>query len=147
MNDLFKKIIVGEVELKELELQNPGTSNKVKNNNELAKYFLKTAKRKYSDEKITKKDLNKLLDIYNDLLNENKTLKKYLRSSQDETLLKDAEHIIKLFVDDYVKSKENRGSIWTREIKVAGYVEPLLLGIITASIGFIFLGNLYLILY
>ena len=147
MNNLFKEIIIGEKELKELELQNPGTSNKVKNNNEIAKYFIKTVKRKYNDDKITRKDINKLLEIYNDLLNENKTIKKYLRSKQDEDLLKDSEHIIKLFVDDYVKSIENKVSIWNREIRVAGFVEPLLFSLITIFVGIIFLGNLYLFLY
>lgn len=147
MNELFKKIIMGEKEVKELDDNHSNMSQKVKNLNEVAKYFLKTSKKKYKEEKIKKRDLNKLLEVYNDLINENKTIKKYVNSKDENSdLLKDAEHIIKLFIDDYVKSIENT-SIWTREIKVAGFVEPLLFGIITALVGIIFLGNLYLIIF
>ena len=109
MDELFKKIIIGEKELKELDDKHLNMNYKVKNTNDVAKYFLKTLRRKYKDEKIKKKDLNKLLEIYNDLLSENKTIKKYIRSKDsDDTLLKDAEHIIKLFIDDYIKSVQNK---------------------------------------
>ena len=120
---------------------------KVQNTNDVAKYFLRTAKRKYKDEKIKKKDLNKLLEIYNDLLNENRTIKKYIRSkNSDEVLLKDAEHIIKLFVDDYVKSIQNKTNIWKREVKCPGFVEPLLIILIGILEGILFIGNLYLMI-
>lgn len=147
MDELFKKIIIGEKELKELDDKHSNMNFKVKNTNNIAKYFLKISKRKYKDEKIKKRDLNKLIEIYNDLINENKTIKKYIKSKEDdETLFKDAEHIIKLFVDDFCKSKETRVPIYAREIKVAGFVEPLLFSIIALLIGIIFLGNLYLMI-
>ena len=147
MDELFKKIIMGEKELKELDDSHSNMSKKVKNLNEVAKYFLKTSKKKYKEEKLKKRDLNKLLEVYNDLIKENRTIKKYVNSKEDAPdLLKDAEHIIKLFIDDYVKNREST-SIWTREIKVAGFVEPLLFGIITALAGIIFLGNLYLLIF
>lgn len=147
MDELFKKIIMGEKELKDLDDNHSNMSKKVKNLNEVAKYFLKTSKKKYTEDKLKKRDLNKLLEVYNDLIKENKTIKKYVNSKEDNSdLLKDAEHIIKLFIDDYVKSRENT-SIWTREIQVAGFVEPLLFCIITVLAGIIFLGNLYLIIF
>lgn len=147
MDELFKKIIIGEKEIKELEDKHSNMNYKVQNTNDVAKYFLRTAKRKYKDEKIKKKDLTKLLEIYNDLLNENKTIKKYIRSkNSDEVLLKDAEHIIKLFVDDYVKSIQNKTNILTREVKCPGFVEPLLIILIGILEGILFIGNLYLMI-
>lgn len=147
MDELFKKIIIGEKEIKELEDKHSNMNYKVQNTNDVAKYFLRTAKRKYKDEKIKKKDLNKLLEIYNDLLNENRTIKKYIRSkNSDEVLLKDAEHIIKLFVDDYVKSIQNKTNIWTREVKCPGFVETLLIILIGILEGILFIGNLYLMI-
>ena len=148
MDELFRKIIIGEKELKELDNNHSNMNKKIRNLNEVAKYFLKIARKKYNDGKINKKDLTKILYVYNDLINENRTIKKYINSKDsDKELLKEAEHIIKLFIDDYVKGKENQVSFWKKEIKVAGYVEPLLLSIITFSIGIIFLSNLYFLIY
>ena len=148
MDELFKDIIIGDKELKELDDNHSNMNRRVRNLNDIAKYFLKTARRKYRDGKIEKKDIKKIIMIYNDLINENRTVKKYINSKDsNEELLKEAEHIMKLFVDDYVKGKEEAGSIWTREIRVAGFVEPLLLALIATGIGIIFLGNLYLYLY
>ncbi len=147
MDELFKKIIIGEKEIKELEDKHSNMNYKVQNTNDVAKYFLRTARRKYKDEKIKKKDLNKLLEIYNDLLNENKTIKKYIRSKDaDEVLLKDAEHIIKLFIDDYVKSLQSKINIWSKEVKCPGFVEPLLIILIGILEGILFIGNLYLMI-
>lgn len=168
MNELFTQIIIGEKEIKDLEKENTGTSKKVANTNDIAKYFLKTARRKYNDEKIEKKDIKKLLYVYNDLISENSTVKKYINSkNSDEELLKEAEHIMKLFVDDFVKDKKSRKTtsksasktkkrgknskkeenVLFVEVKVAGFVEPILLSLITLGMGFIFLGNLYLYFY
>ena len=147
MDELFKKIIIGEKEIKELEDKHSNMNYKVQNTNDVAKYFLRTARRKYKEEKIKKKDLNKLLEIYNDLLNENKTIKKYIRSkNSDEVLLKDAEHIIKLFIDDYVKSLQSKINIWSKEVKCPGFVEPLLIILIGILEGILFIGNLYLMI-
>ena len=147
MDELFKKIIIGEKEIKELEDKHSNMNYKVQNTNDVAKYFLRTARRKYKDEKIKKKDLNKLLEIYSDLLNENKTIKKYIRSKDaDEVLLKDAEHIIKLFIDDYVKSLQSKINIWSKEVKCPGFVEPLLIILIGILEGILFIGNLYLMI-
>ena len=146
MDELFKQIITGEKELKELDSNHSNMSKKVQNTNEIAKYFLKTSKKKYNDDQLKKRDLKKLLSVYNDLIKENKTIKKYINSKEeDKDLLKDAEHIIKLFVDDFANDKSST-SIWRREVQVAGFVEPLLLGIITFLMSFIFLGNLYIML-
>ena len=146
MDELFKQIIIGEKDLKELDNKHSNMNKTVKNLNEIAKYFLKTSKRKFSEEKLKKKDLKKLLEVYNDLIKENKTIKKFINSKEDNAdLLKDAEHIIKLFVDDFVKGKENV-SIWTKELQIAGFVEPLLLAVISVLMGIIFLGNLYLMI-
>ena len=146
MNELFKQIIMGEKELKELDNNHSNMNKKILNMNEVAKYFLKTSKRKFKDGQLNKRDLNKLLEVYNDLIKENKTIKKFINSKEEnKDLLKDAEHIIKLFVDDYAKSKSSE-SIWTRDLHVAGYVEPLLLGLITVLMSFITLGNLYLMI-
>ena len=147
MDELFKKIIIGEKEIKELEDKHSNMNYKVQNTNDVAKYFLRTARRKYKDEKIKKKDLNKLLEIYNELINENKTIKKYIRSKDaDEVLLKDAEHIIKLFIDDYVKSLQSKINIWSKEVKCPGFVEPLLIILIGILEGILFIGNLYLMI-
>ena len=146
MDELFKQIIIGEKEVKELDNSYTNMNKKVRNLNEIAKYFLKTSRRKYKEEKLKKRDINKLLFVYNDLIKENRTIKKYVNSKEEnQDLFKDAERIIKLFVDDFCKSRENT-SIWTREIKVAGFVEPLLFGLITLLLSVIFLGNLYLMI-
>ncbi len=143
MNELFKKIIIGEAELKELDSYS-NMNYKVKNLNDVAKYFLKAARKKYKDEKIKKRNINKVIDIYNDLINNNKTIKKYIKSKEsDPILLKDAEHIIKLFLDDYSNSGENC-SIWVKTINMRGFVELMILFIIVTLIGVYFLGNIYL---
>ena len=146
MDELFRQIIIGEKDLKELDNNHSTMSKKVQNTNEVAKYFLKVSKRKFNDEKIKKKDIKKLLEVYSDLIKENKTIKKFINSKEDNgELLNDAERIIKLFIDDYVKEKENV-SIWKKEIQISGFVEPLLLSVITVLMSIIFLGNLYLMM-
>lgn len=146
MDELFRQIIIGEKDLKELDNNHSNMSKKVQNTNEVAKYFLKVSKRKFNDEKIKKKDIKKLLEVYSDLIKENKTIKKFINSKEDNgELLNDAERIIKLFIDDYVKEKENV-SIWKKEIQISGFVEPLLLSVITVLMSIIFLGNLYLMM-
>ena len=146
MDELFKQIITGETDIKLLEKTNTGTSKKVQNTNDIARYFLRVSKRKYNDDQLKKKHLKNLLAVYNDLLKENKTIKRFINSKEkDKDLQKDAEKIIKLFVDDYVKSI-NDTSVWTKELKVAGFVEPLLIGIITLLISLIIAGNIYLMM-
>ena len=146
MDELFKQIIMGEKDLKELDNKHSNMSQKVQNTNEVAKCFLKATKKKYKEEKINKRDLKKLLDIYNDLIKENKTIKKFINSKEENAdLFKDAEHIIKLFVDDYAKEKTNT-SIWRKEIQVAGFVEPLLISLITVLMSIIILGNIYIMI-
>ena len=145
MDELFKKIIIGEKELKELDDKHLNMNYKVKNTNDVAKYFLKTLRRKYKDEKIKKKDLNKLLEIYNDLLNENKTIKKYIRSKDsDDTLLKDAEHIIKLFIDDYVKSVQNKKNVLFKSINCSQLLQVLLFLLVLILEGIVVISNIYL---
>ncbi len=146
MDELFKQIITGEKELKELDNNHSNMSKKVQNTNEVAKYFLKTSKKKYNDDQLKKRDLKKLLEVYNDLIKENKTIKKFINAKEeDKDLLKDAEHVIKIFIDDFTKGKSNT-SIWTKDVPVAGFVEPLLLGMITLLMSLIALGNLYLMI-
>ena len=145
MNELFKEIIIGEKDLKELDNAVTSTSRKARHLNDIAKYFLKTTRRKYKDEKINNKDIKKLLYVYNDLINENRTVKKYINAREDsDELLKDAEHIMKLFIDDYISSKRNNSNKLYVNITVSGYVEPLLLTLVVMGISVIFLCNLYL---
>ena len=145
MDELFKKIIIGEKEVKELD-NYTSMSKKSLHLNEVAKYFLKTSRRKYNDNKLKKRDLKKLLYVYNDLIKENRTIKKYINSKDDNSdLLKDAEHIIKLFIDDFCKNRENV-TIWTSAVNMSKFVEPLLFIIIMILTAIIFLGNLYLMI-
>lgn len=146
MDELFKQIIMGEKELKELDNSHANMSKKVQNTNEVAKYFLKLSRKNFKDEKIKKRELKKLLDVYNSLIKENKTIKKFINSKDDnKDLLKDAEHVIKLFVDDFTSSKKQQLDL-TKEVHVKGYIELLLLMLITVFVSIAFIGNIYLMI-
>lgn len=144
MTELFKQIIMGEKDIKELDKE-VAKSEKAKRNIEVAKVFLKKASKFYTDKKIAKRDIKKVISIYEDLLKENKTIKNYVNSKNDITI-KEVEHIIKIFLEDYAKSK-GEGSIWTRPLPIAGFIEPLILSLITLMAGIAFLGQLYLKLF
>ncbi|MBR1718080.1 MAG: hypothetical protein IJ715_02275 [Bacilli bacterium] len=146
MDELFKQIIMGEKELKELDNSHANMSKKVQNTNEVAKYFLKLSRKNFKDEKIKKRELKKLLCVYNSLIKENKTIKKFINSKDDnKDLLKDAEHVIKLFVDDFTSSKKQQLDL-TKEVHVKGYIELLLLMLITVFVSIAFIGNIYLMI-
>ena len=146
MDELFKQIIMGEKELKELDNSHANMSKKVQNTNEVAKYFLKLSRKNFKDEKIKKRELKKLLDVYNSLIKENKTIKKFINSKDDnKDLLKDAEHVIKLFVDDFTSSKKQQLDL-SKEVHIKGYIELLLLMLITVFVSIAFIGNIYLMI-
>lgn len=146
MDELFKQIIMGEKELKELDNSHANMSKKVQNTNEVAKYFLKLSRKNFKDEKIKKRELKKLLCVYNSLIKENKTIKKFINSKDDnKDLLKDAEHVIKLFVDDFTSSKKQQLDL-SKEVHIKGYIELLLLMLITVFVSIAFIGNIYLMI-
>ena len=144
MTDLFKQIIMGEKDIKEIDKE-ATKSEKSKRNIEVAKVFLKKASKFYTDKKLAKRDIKKAISIYEDLLKENKTIKSVINSKADTTI-KDVEHIIKIFLEDFVKS-QSEGSIWTRPLPIGGFIEPLILSLITLMAGIAFLGQLYLKLF
>lgn len=144
MTELFEKIIIGEKDIEEIEKENAKTE-KAKRTTEVATYFLKIASQNYKNERIKSSNVKKVIGIYENLLKDNKTVKDYINSNEEVTL-KDAEHIIKLFVDDYVKSTL-KGNIWTRPLNLNGWVEPLILSLITIIAGAAILGQIYLRFY
>ena len=144
MTELFEKIIIGEKDIKEIEKENAKTE-KAKRTTEVATYFLKTAHLNYENGRIQNANVKKIINIYEGLLKDNKTIKDYI-SSKEEVTLKEVERIIKLFVDDYVKST-TKGSIWTRPLNLKGYVEPLILALITIMAGIAIIGQIYLRFY
>lgn len=143
MIELFEQIIIGEKDIEELKKEN-AKSEKAKRTTEVAAYFLKTANKNYNDKKITRKNVKKIINIYEGLLKDNKTINDYLNSKEDN--IKDVEHIIKLYVDDFIK-ETNKESIWTRELPIKGYVEVILLSLITLFAGISVIGQIYLKLY
>lgn len=154
MTELFKDIIEGKKSETELDVSMLPGNIKNKKLTSIAKLFLNSARGKYNIGEISKEDLDILFFEYNKLIRTDEKIINYIASNSDDPLsLGLINHIIVIFMDNFVKNKDdlkkNRGHVKTKinlnqRIEIKGYVEPLLLGVISAGISLLFLANLYL---
>jgi len=151
MKELFIDIIIGEKSILELDKVEFSFNLRSKKTVKVGKLFINAARGKYNIGEIDKDELDNLIFEYSKLLATNKTIRDYIHAPfDDETTLGLINHTIVVFMDRYIQNKDqlvqNRGiqKIMNRQIQVKGFVEPSLLALVTASIGLLFMANLYL---
>lgn len=153
MNELFNDIIIGEKKSTELKVFiNDSNKDILKNNSYLYKWeqlselFLINANKRYQDGMIKKEHINHLLEEYSNFISSNEDVKEYLlkagNGSLELTLLNNViVNMITQFISKMNELDDKRVEKLRREY---GYIHPLLLSVITAGIGFITLGTIYL---
>lgn len=153
MNELFNDIIIGEKKSTELKSYiNESNKDILKNNSYLYKWeqlselFLINASKRYQDGTIGRKHINLLLEEYTNFINSNEEVKEYLLKSGNGSLeLTLLNNVIVTMITKFISKMNELDDRKAEKLRMEyGYVHPLLLSIITASIGFITLGTIYL---